>query len=85
MDGSFSTGAPPMSNVESPLHAHRLSREIRPRQAQREIAELLATAIVRARLKRFPLIVPAESEVSLGFTANQRVNANPSYTEGVQE
>jgi len=74
-----------MSNVESPLPAHRLTHEIQPRHPHREIAELLATAIVRARLKNFTLIVTAESEVGLGFSTNQRVNANPSYTEGFSE
>ncbi len=74
-----------MSHVESPLPAHRLTREVQPRHPHREIAELLATAIVRARLKSMQPFVDTESEVSLGFTANQRVNANPSYTEGVQE
>jgi hypothetical protein len=74
-----------MSHVESPLPAPRLTHGIQPRHPHREIAELLATAIVRARLKSMQPFVDTESEVSLGFTANQRVNANPSYTEGVQE
>jgi hypothetical protein len=74
-----------MSDIESPSPALRQTREVQPRQPHREIAQLLVTAIVRARLKNVPIFVPAESEVSLGFTANQRVNANPSYTEGVQE
>ena len=73
-----------MSNVESPLPAHRLTREIQPRHPHREIAELLASAIVRARLKSMQPFVDTESEVSLGFTANQRVNANPYQKEGVR-
>lgn len=74
-----------MSNVESPLPAHRLTREIQPRHPHREIAELVAAAILRMRAKDHHVLPATDSEVSLGFTANQRVNANPSYTEGVQE
>ncbi len=74
-----------MSNVESPLPVHRLMREIQPRHPHREIAELVAAAILRMRAKNYPDLPVTDSEVSLGFTANQRVNVNPSYTEGVQE
>ena len=74
-----------MLNVESPLPAHRLTSEIQPRQPHREIAELLAAAIVRMREKNCEGFSYPNGEVCLGFTANQRVNANPSYTEGVQE
>jgi hypothetical protein len=38
-----------MSNVELPLPPHRLTREIQPRHPHREIAELLAAGILRAR------------------------------------
>ena len=74
-----------MSEVESPSAAHRLTREIQPRHPHREIAELLAAAIVRIRAKSYINRPITDSEVSLGFTANQRVNTNPSYTQGVQE
>lgn len=74
-----------MSNVESPLPTHRLTREIQPRHPHREIAELVAAAILRMRAKDDSVPPATDSEVSLGFTANQRVNVNPSYTEGVQE
>ena len=74
-----------MSEVERPSVAHRPTREIQPRHPHREIAELLAAAIVRMRAKSHTNLQITDSEVSLGFTANQRVNANPSYTEGVQE
>ena len=73
-----------MSELESPSSARRLTREIQARQPHREIAELLAAAIVRMRVKDICAPPATQSEVSLGFTANQRVNANPSYTEGVQ-
>lgn len=74
-----------MSEVESPSAAHRLTREIQPRHPHREIAELLAAAIMRMHAKIHTNLQITDSEVSLGFTANQRVNTNPSYTQGVQE
>ena len=51
-----------------------------PEQRQREIAQILARGIARARVARQMPIPPAatESEVCLGFTAHQRVNTNPS-------
>jgi hypothetical protein len=74
-----------MSELESPSSARRLTLEIQVRLPHREIAELLAAAIVRMRVKDICAPSATQSEVSLGFTAKQRVNANPSYTEGVQE
>ena len=74
-----------MSNIELPSVSRSSTREIQPRHPHREIAELLATAIVRMRAKIHTNLQITNSEVSLGFTANQRVNANPSYTQGVQE
>ena len=63
--------------------------ESRPRHPYREIADLLATAITRARIKTFSApeatTQHADSEVCLGFTANQSVHTNPSYSEGVRE
>ena len=51
-----------------------------PEQRQREIAQILARGIARARMARQVPMPPAatESEVSLGFSGNQRVNTNPS-------
>ena len=74
-----------MSELESPSSARRLTLEIQARLPHREIAELLAAAIVRMRVKDICAPSATQSEVSLGFTANQRVNANPSCTEGVQQ
>ena len=78
-----------MSKIEPPSSGRRLTREIQPRQPHREIAELLATAIWRARQKStsWQDVAPIcdSSEVCLGFTADQSVNANPSYTEGVRK
>ena len=50
-----------------------------PDQRQREIAQILARGIARARMrvKNNPEAV-TQSEVCLGFTAHQRVNTNPS-------
>lgn len=73
-----------MSEVESPSTVRRFPNDVRARHPHREIAELLATAIVRARIKNFPLPAPIESEVRLGFSGDQRVNTNPSHTEGVR-
>ena len=74
-----------MSNIELPSVSRSSTREIQPRHPHREIAELLAAAIMRMHAKSYINRPITDSEVSLGFTANQRVNANPSYTEGVQE
>ena len=74
-----------MSEVERPSAAHHLTHDIQPRHPDREIAELLAAAIVRMRSQHHPNLQIEHSEVGLGFSADQRVNANPSYTEGVQK
>ncbi len=51
-----------------------------PEQRQREIAQILARGLARARLGgKSPVeMPPTESEVRLGFSGNQRVNTNPS-------
>jgi len=51
-----------------------------PEQRQREIAQILARGLARARMAdQMPVAIPAtQSEVSLGFSGNQRVNTNPS-------
>lgn len=74
-----------MSDIESPSIARSSTDAIQPRHPHREIAELLAAAIVRMRAKNHPDLPATDSEVSLGFTGNQRVNTNPSYTEGVRK
>jgi len=57
-----------------------------PEQRQREVAQILARGIARARMARqMPFPPPApHSEVSVDLTGNPRVNANPSYTHGVR-
>ena len=67
-----------MSDAEHPSSKNHSTRNIQPRQPHREIAELLATAIARSRLKGHRYVVAIQSEVSLGFSGNQRVNTNPS-------
>ena len=78
-----------MSELEFPSSERRLTREIQPRQPHREIAELLATAILRARQKCAAAgdVSPIchSSEVCLGFCGDQSVHVNPSQTQGVQE
>ncbi len=63
-----------MSEVESPSTVRCPPDDVRVRHPHREIAELLATAIVRARIKNFPLLATTEREVRLGFSGDQRVN-----------
>jgi len=55
-----------------------------PRHPHREVAELLAAAILRMRARDLSGVPAPDSEVGLGFTAPQRVNANPVYTQGVR-
>jgi hypothetical protein len=78
-----------MSELESLSTLRRPAIESRPRHPQREIADLLATAIVRARIKGHiaseATAEDPDSEVCLGFTADQSVHTNPSYQEGVRQ
>ena len=74
-----------MSEVQPPSGANQTTRVIQARQPCVEIAELLAAAIARMRLRDSFNVHSTDSEVSLDFTGNRSVNANPSYTEGVQQ
>ena len=74
-----------MSDTELPLTKPDVRGIVLPRDPLREVAELLAVAIVRTRAKNAPTATVALSEVSLGFTADQSVNTNPSDTEGVRK
>ena len=67
-----------MSEVQLPSGAKQATRLIQARQPCVEIAELLAAAIARVRLRDSFNIHSTDREVSLGFSANQRVNSNPS-------
>jgi hypothetical protein len=73
-----------MPEIESPSSARRSTGETQPRHPHREIAELLATAILRARAGRNNTTACDPREVSLDFTGHQRVNTNPSDIEGVR-
>ena len=72
-----------MSGIEFPSVVRDSAEGVLPRHPHRQIAELLAAAIVRLRVKNRPATV-AESEVGLGFIGHQRVNTNPSDTQGVR-
>ena len=74
-----------MSEVQLPSGAKQATRLIQARQPCVEIAELLAAAIARVRLRDSFNIHSTDSKVSLDFTGNRSVNANPSYKEGVQQ
>ena len=60
----------------------------RPLQPRQEIADLLAAAVLRLRAKESAFDHSTTSDekdaVRLGFTADQRVNANPDQQEGVR-
>ena len=74
-----------MPELES-LSEHRpLAAESRPRHPQREIADLLVTAILRMHADPDKLSHQDSSTVYLAITANQSVHTNPSYPEGVRQ
>lgn len=78
-----------MSKLESLSTLRRPATESRLRHPQCEIADLLATAIMRARINgdiaTKATAADKDSEVCLGFTADQSVHTNPSYQEGVRQ
>ena len=61
----------------------------RPRDPQQEIADLLALAILRLRLRAedsacdHSTTPDAKDDVDLGFSAHQRVNTNLYQEEGI--
>jgi len=78
------------------IFEHRLTQrphkgQIIPRHPHLEIAELLATAILRSRSYATPgdtfsadIETSAEAQkIRLGFSGDQSVHTNPSQTEGV--
>ena len=60
----------------------------RPRHPHQEIADLLAVALLRLRDKDLAsnhlTTSDTKDEVGLGFTAHQRVNANPDQQKRVR-
>lgn len=58
---------------------HHDPARITPEQRRAEVAQLLATALIR--LREHNAIVGSESgSVALGFSGDQRVHANPNDT-----
>ena len=56
----------------------------RPRHAQQEIADLLAEALLRLRARSVSHTLENSERVRLGFSGQQRVNANPDHNNGVR-
>ncbi|MCS6764754.1 MAG: hypothetical protein MO853_13340 [Candidatus Protistobacter heckmanni] len=56
----------------------------RPRHAHQEIADLLAAALLRLRARPSRDTVKNSECVRLGFSGQQRVNANPDHHHGVR-
>lgn len=56
----------------------------RPRHPQQEIADLLAAALLRLRARSVSHTFENSECVRLGFSGQQRVNANPDHHYGVR-
>jgi len=56
----------------------------RPRHAHQEIADLLAAALLRLRVRPSRDTTENSECVRLGFAGQQRVNANPDHHHGVR-
>ena len=56
----------------------------RPRHGHQEIADLLAAALLRLRVRQSRDILQNSEQVCLGFPGQQRVNANPDHNNGVR-
>lgn len=59
----------------------------RPRHPQQEIADLLATALLRLRARHLSHVTDAGADsdsVGLGFCPPQRLNTNPDHSTGVR-
>ncbi len=56
----------------------------RPRHPQQEIADLLAAALLRLRVRPASHTLENSERVRLGFPGQQRVNANPDHHYGVR-
>ena len=55
-----------------------------PRHPQQEIADLLAAALLRLRVRPHSHTLESSERVRLGFAGQQRVNANPDDHHGVR-
>jgi hypothetical protein len=80
MEGSLVTGTATMPIGELSSAVPPLPRPAvrSPRRPYQEVADLLATALLRLRQRN------AASAVGLAFADAQSVNANPSPPEGVR-
>jgi len=56
----------------------------RPRHPQQEIADLLAAALLRLRARPSSHTAQNSEHVRLGFSGQQRVNANHDHQHGVR-
>ncbi len=74
-----------MSKPEFPSTLRQSVTEPRPRHPQREIADLLATALLRMHAVPSGCESRESSAVRLAITGNQSVHVNPSYQEGVRQ
>jgi hypothetical protein len=72
-------GLATMSKIESPSTPRRPVVKTQPRHPHREIAELLATAILRLRANPHDFPHQESSMVCLAITGDQSVHTNPSY------
>ena len=68
-----------MPELEFPSTSRQPATESRPRHPQREIADLLATAILRMHADPDKLVHQDSSTVCLAITGDQSVHTNPSY------
>lgn len=55
-----------------------------PRHSHQEIADLLAAALLRLRARPSSHVIENSERVRLGFSGQQRVNANPDHHHGVR-
>ena len=56
----------------------------RPRHPQQEVADLLAAALLRLRARPASHTLENSERVRLGFSGQQRVNANLDHHHGVR-
>jgi len=69
--------------TETKLHSICTSPD-RPRHTHQEIADLLAVALLRLRACPSSHAIENSERVPLGFSGQQRVNANPDHNNGVR-
>jgi hypothetical protein len=80
---SFLYGVLTMSEVEPSFIALSQSGIAHPRNPCREVAQLLATAMLRLRASQSEKLHQEESAVRLDSSCHQSVHTNPSQLKGV--